>query len=276
MARRFKRRRKPVQWLPPIGFLFNTTGGGSGTTIGRQSSAITFLETNLAVGPNNVEVVVEFPLTIADNRDTFYDAAAAAFSAYQAQNLAEEQGFGYSIRRIVGACPIWVSPPDDDQTTITPSIVEVSAGIIVRRAASAPNESALHEIADINVSPMTLENATDPWMWRRCWWFSPANAGGPNTPSSPAATDGFASFAQTLQPTNTVFTGMNNTSSFDIKTRRVVKREERLFFNLHARAVGVNPAASENYRINLGGVLDYRILATTFVAKDTNRNNASR
>lgn len=270
---RRKRRRKPVQWLPPIGQQFNTSGAGTPTDVASQNAAVTLTVPLLVVSPAGPDNVQEFPLTIADNPDAFLSGAAAAFGAYQAQNLADVQGFGYSLRRIVGCLEVAVAPAENGQN-ITPSVVAVTAGLIVRRIASDnPNQSQMAAVSSSQVNPQRLDNATDPWLWRRTWLMSPGNAG--PTPSAPSADDGWSQFAGVYQPSNSVFTGMNKTASIDVKGRRVVKDEERLFLNVGVRPVGINPASVDNFEIAFGLYFDYRILATTFVAK-SNRRNASR
>lgn len=270
---RRRRRRAGGQWLPNQGSLLNALGTGDHGEIGDQNSFLTIFNSSVSVAPNG-SFTTEAPLTPADVTDIETGAPANQIAVYQARNLAESQGFGYKLERIVGTLKV-LTAPTASQNDLTPSVVMVGAALMVNQVDPENPETPLRggERGD----PLSLETIQDPWIWRRSWLLCPGNAGGDTQPSSPAGSDNFSGFSGALQPTNTVFTGLYDTSTVDTKTKRVVKNDERLFLHIAARCVGFNPTVDPgNVKIQLGVVFDYRIYAKPFTNKSGNRRNASR
>lgn len=272
--RRFRRRRRLGQWLMPNVHPYNISNTGSNASVGDQNAALTLFDDGFPVAINDSAGIIEVPLTIADQQNLVFGGAAVAVdTAFNAQNLADVQGFGYSLKRIVGQMYVLTAPAANAQA-LTPSIVAVCCGLIVRRVDPGTPDNSTGDLADHN--PFILKSATDPWIWRRTWLFSPGNAGGDADPSSPAGSDNGSVFAGALQPSNTVFTGPNCTASIDAKTKRTIKAEERLFLNVAARSVFFNPAVDPgNVAISLGVYFDYRLFGRTFTTQG-NRGRATR
>lgn len=274
---RKRRRQRPGQWLPPLAHPYNQTGTGSGNELGASSSFLTLIVKDMQIAPNTLGInnITTTPLTIADNKDVLFGGTQSAVTnVFNAQNLADEQGLGYSLKRIVGQCICAVAPASNGQS-LTPSCVAVTCGIMLRSVEpdTPDNPTAAQQGRD----PQALENSTDPWIWRRTWVMSPGNAGSPQGPSSPAGSDDASQFGAVFQPSNTVFTGPTHHAAIDQKTRRTVKGEDRLFFHTACRCVGFDPTVDPgDVSIDFMCLFDYRLFGRVFAQAGGNRRNASR
>lgn len=176
-------------------------------------------------------------------------------------SISDYEGSGYSLRRIVGKLTLGTDQLlGVSQGVSYPDGILVGAGIIVLKVLSDTGAPLRFATPD-DYSPLELDNLRDPWIWRRTWCLS--NPFGFN----PTKVYGYNQF-----PTaNTDFGSVSDGPHIDIKTRRTVKAEERLFICMTATNLG--DASS-----NTGGVrfvLEYRALATPLRIMG-NRRNASR
>lgn len=273
----FRRRKKRSggQWLPLKAQPFNTSNVSAHTALGSQNSGVTLTNQNFNVSPVAASGAVSVPLTVADQPNLLLaGSAAAVLASYNAQNAADVQGYGYALKRIVGAMWVGVAPSINAQAT-TPSAVLFGAGLMVRAVdPENPDVPALAGAAGDQASPLTLDSNQDPWIWRRCWLFSPGNAGGAVNPVG--ADDEWSPLNSVFDAGNQRETGKNCTASIDQQTRRTVKNEERLFLTVDLRAVGINPDSTvDSMEVAWGMHFDYRLFGRMFPTKG-NRRNASR
>lgn len=271
--RRFRRAKARLQWLPTTAQAWNTANVGAETLLSDQQSAITVTSQNHNVSNTGNTGATSLPLTVADQQGLLFGGSAAAvLASFNAENQATQQGFGYSLRRIVGSLWVATAPSVNNQAKC-PAVVAVSCGMMIRRV--SPENPDTPEDDNTDTNPFAVANVSDPWIWRKVFLMSPGNAGG-TVNLDATGVDEWLQFNSVFQPSNSVFTGPNATSTVDSKTRRTVKGEERLFFTFAARQVGHNPEVDDSaFEIGLGIYFDYRLLGRTFTTKG-NRGNAVR
>lgn len=230
------RRKSPrVVWLPPNdGFTPNPN-----PTLGINSFA---LDISMAAPT----VTGEIPIVIDSDDDPLSPTTS----------LSDMESSGYRLRRIVGK--IWVlGDPDDEESNI--DAIAICAGIMVRRtdptsgASLASGNSSLTNPAEIN-------NASDPWIWRRSWLIAGQN-GGPF--------DGLLPHTNFGQEGSSALDGPH----VDQKTARIVSSEERVFLDVSANVIF---GAGQGEIINSTRIIsEFRILASMRTSSG-NRRNASR
>lgn len=266
---RFKRRRRRTgTWLPNIGSQFSILNS---QTIGEQPSFIVF-NADFQVGPNAPvgNNVLSFPLVV-DSPDSTEGEPSTSIGDYQLQTLGKEESFGYLLQRIVGTCMLFQT---ESAGTFVPAVTAVTAGIMVRRVNQELPELPAVNAADAD--PQVLQNIQDPWLWRRTWLFSP-NDGATGAVGTPprASGDGFGDFRERCPNSNILTTGLYGTNTMDVKSKRVIKKEERLFMTISARAQGFQPDSEVELHCFLGGVIDYRCYGK-IITTQGNRRNAVR
>lgn len=261
--RRFKRK---GTWLPPRGSFFSTLN----STVGQQNNYIQFVNDNVTVSPNATPTnIFALPLLV-DSPDPTLGENATAFSDYQTQTLAAEQSFGYLLNRIVGSLHIAVAPTVITENVKTPAVVAVTAGLMVRRVDEESPGSAA--VGAVGTDPASLENIQDPWLWRRLWLLSPLGA-------STFSTDDLARpFANGVYNASNDFgTGAYNNCSVDVKSKRRVTKELRLFLDFTIRTIGWVPGvpSGDLGQVSFMGVFDYRCYGS-IIPTQGNRRNATR
>jgi len=237
-----KRRSPRVVWLP------QTNANSLGVPL---TSAYQIFAVDIS-GPIGSFAVGEIPLTI----DAQSDPLALDTS------LADVENSGYRLRRIVGK--IWCRYDQVDDSIIPRQLV-VTAGIIVRRSDDQTGASlALLSGNPRFLSPGEIENAGDPWIWRRSWIL------GQQIPPQgsligPQPQDNYSG----LGPCSGSLDGPH----VDQKTARLVGPEERLFLDVSATVVvvGVDQEAVGSVTV----ITDLRCLASMRTSAG-NRRNASR
>jgi len=175
--------------------------------------------------------------------------------------LAGMVGQEYFLRRIVGK--IWVAASQLAEDT--PVVIQVTAGLIIRRADNTGTSLALQAGNATNLAGDDIENQSDPWIWRRAWLLR-----------NNLATRVTLDFVNT--PTNNYSPGYGSAvdgAHVDIKTGRIVSQEERLFLDVSSRVISepTNPQASINLSTRI--LADLRCLASMRTTVG-NRRNASR
>lgn len=193
--------------------------------------------------------VGEIPLTI-DSQEDPLDPGTSLSDIYNS---------GYRLRRIVGK--IWVrylSAPDEDTK---PGFIIVTAGIIIRRADEVSGQSYAFATGAANLlSPSLIENAGDPWVWRRSWILhrtADQLIGG------------------SILPTTNYYGNSGGNADgphVDQKTARLVGPEERCFLDV---SVTTPVAFMANESVQVRVVTDLRLLASLKTTTG-NRRNASR
>lgn len=175
-------------------------------------------------------------------------------------SLADVENSGYRLRRIVGK--IWCTT---EQVTggSGPQAGILCAGIIVLRADVATG-IPIAGATSTDYDPAKIQNAGDPWCWRRSWMCV-------NSGATAVGTDFFGP---------RLFTGCNwsvggnaDGPHVDQKTARIVSSEERLFLALSLTLItsGVDAQSTLDVKV----FTDLRLLASMRTGIG-NRRNASR
>lgn len=236
MARRTRRPR--VVWLPP----------SLAATVG-QTSGVNVFGLGVAGGAGDF-VVGEQPIV-----NDIQDPLAAGVS------LADVENSGYRLRRIVGKVWVRASFLPEPSSLTQPSMVVVTAGIIVRRTDTAGASLASLDTTGLTQYPGDARNWGDPWIWRRSWLLSNREV----------------EFSATIldQASNNYqrWPGAVDGPHVDQKTARIIGPEERLFLNVSATIVvaGTDPQDS----LNLAVLYELRCLGSMRTSAG-NRRNASR
>lgn len=254
----FRRRRRPrVAWLPVPGTTLRQNAAGLGAAVLNNPAPAEFIVNTQPGLPTTISVplVVDEPISA-----TF---VGSSLNTYRGSSLNLTQEFGYRLRRIVGDVYLAAGVTNDQATN--PASVFVAAGIIVRNVDSTGQPSENPEGQDVG----TIENQSDPYVWRRTWILghSEANA---------TATYGIiAKFPQTSADYGTKWH-----TAVDQKTARRVGPEERLFLTmtfwelpLNQQDIGGDVSTDDSPTVYV--LTDLRVLGTIFTSAG-NRRNASR
>lgn len=237
-----RRNRPKVVWLPPT----NANSIGIGAT--DNAAQVFFLDFTPGPVLPGTRVTGEIPLLI-DSQDDPLDPASS---------LADITASGYRLRRVVGKIFCEYAQREDE----IPASILVTAGLIIRRSDPVTGASYAFTTGDeALISPASVRNMGDPWIWRRTWrlW---QNFSGP------------LAFGQVGPPNNYTHVGGGNADGahVDQKTARLVGPEERLFLNVSMTAVdGGTVLDVATTRV----VADLRCLVT-MTTSSGNRRNASR
>lgn len=268
MAWRRRRRKPKVQWLPNTG-----TQTDAGINAWEQSS--TFItDQNLTFGPGNPTTVIEAPLILDNPPETAQ--GSITLPGLQLKGLDDETQLSYFLRRIYGELFVFTSALTAGAGDV-PAAVLVAAGIIVRRIDPITGTALASGVSDTD--PDNLSNNEDPWLWRRSWVLTPINnlltAGTSTLLPAPDASDDWGLNANSLPRHNLYHTGVHQTPTVDVRTKRRVSAEERLFLDVAVTRMPSAVPPQQSQSTNLKIVFSYRALASLSIA-GTNRRNASR
>lgn len=259
MARR--RRRRGV-WFPNLGTL-GPNADPDDDDPGLWGSLVVGGE----VSPAATNLII-LPLTFDEARE---DEELEADTT-----LADFLGSEYIIDRILGN--LYVARQTVASSNVAPG-VKITAGIFVARQEdstfAAAAEGALpigtQTLAEAreNYSPMTNSTIREPWMWRRTWILGNTGAQANNDPTSTVLTQNVQNF-----PATTVgYTGMLTGPYVDVKSKRHVRQDDRLYFIISARQLSNNWIApfdeANTTQIVINFHLDYRLFGRLVKAKQT-------
>lgn len=259
--RRRIRRRQQVVWLKNE---VNNVSFGAGRSTGSVADDAPVVEIlKIPADSFTLPDVTTIPLFLDSNPEEAQAGAPATVLEHQGFNFNQE--WGYKLLRIVGKLCL-VAGPNDAQVAAFPGL-HVKMGIMVRRVDPETGVAlAQGPLAD----PLAFSNLTDPWIWQRSYYMSTTQVTNPSGPLEVAI--------QNSLPQSTFDVGGSKDGPvFDIKTKRIIGPEERLFWHMSAVGIPQGDAAS------LVGAsatflylrIDYRGLATVF-SRRGNRRNASR
>lgn len=250
--RRFRKRKPKVMWLPQPGT--KRTVGGQAILPATENPA--WVEFAFSAPLTNSPTTVEAPLVI-DNPITTDVAATASIEVWRIQTLESVNQPAYRLRRIVGDifAGVALSAPGD----IPAPGWMLELGIMVRRVDS---DGAV-AVDGVDQDCGSIQNNSDPWIWRRNWLFGSGQA---FTPALQAVVSSF--------PGTTAGYG-NARHVVDQKTARIVGPEERLIFNATAWLMPSANPTNPDTTADIYCVFDYRVLASLYVARG-NRSNATR
>lgn len=221
-----RRKRTKGFWLPILGLQQGEGGAGDDLTVPLAlAPPVDDDEPELGVIPITFDYPQEGPSLSRD-----------------ADTLAEIAGSEYIIKRILGNCILANGCSYNPSTDTGVPAIKVDAGFFVARA-GAESQGPLGANAPIaygadtpqsdreQYSPGNPATAREPWMWRRTWilgneklafWREQLTSG-----------SGTAPYAY-CPPTN-LTSDVRNGPYIDIKSRRRVRQDERLFFAAQAR-----------------------------------------
>lgn len=249
MARRI--RRPSVVWLPLA--TTNRINSQAAANIGTQNGGFQFgvqVQPGLATGfTQAIAIVKDEPQNITQSDQT----------------LSDIEGSAYRLRRIVGKifiAPLQISEVDSNSQA---SLFMVTAGFIILRVDPA---GAILSGNLISYDTQSLDNARDPWIWRRTWMVSDVAQANAQNAIQP-------DIKPIIYPPNnlTGYGGGNmDGPHIDAKTARVVSDEERLILVVSAIALD---GATEGIPSAITVFGEVRVLAS-MRKQSGNRRNASR
>lgn len=241
MAFRSRRRKASVAWLPLLGQGGNSDEAFIGSTLTVTSGG--------TISTTVHSLIPDYP-------------AEAVRAAGQIPTLSDFEGSGYRLRRIVGKFNVGLDNTIGTDQNPRPECCLVAAGFIVLRVDEF-NGAPLAAATPIQYSPLGLDNARDPWIWRRTWLLG-----------SDLAAGGIVYTAAGLFPsTNAEYGSAMDGPHIDAKTARRVSAEERLFLVVSTQYPGIGLAPTVNGIVRY--VSEFRVLATPIKVMG-NRRNASR
>jgi len=245
-VRRFRRRRKKFTWLPTTPTQIVRDGQATFEVPIIQES-FTFQE--------NVDVAhVTVPINPFD--------APIEPDAVGDYSLDDLIGNEYVVERIVGNAYIYVAQTAQGATAATLPAVIVCLGMFVGRADGQNQEnpigSANVEESSRNYNPLDNGTQREPWMFRRTWALS---AMLPRTSDFGTSFQYTAfDFQRSFPLTTAGYHGLRTGPFFDVKSKRRIGQDDRLWLVIAAKALSyVNPApGGANYLVN--AFIDLRML----------------
>lgn len=190
--------------------------------------------------------------------------------------LADFLGSEYIVERILGT--LFVARRTASAIGRVPAI-KVTAGIFVARQEDSTHAAAAEGALPIgtqtaaeareNYSPMTNSTIREPWMWRRSWILGNTGLQANNDQTVFVNTQSVHNFP----PTNVGYLGMLTGPYVDVKSRRHVRQDDRLYFVIAARNLTDNWTAPFNEAITIEEPVqfhfDYRIFGRLVKAQQT-------
>lgn len=229
------RRKSQGTWLPLLG----TSPAGDDAEL--RSSANTYV--TLAIPQDGTPILAIFPLTF----DYPLEGASGLGLTPGLDSLSDIVGSEYILKRVLGtlfACNVsrYNSPTQD---SLYYEAHQLTAGFFVARAGS--NEQLpLGPTAPIsygatgggaadaeNYSPENPATQREPWMWKRTWIL-----GNERRYAAMSTAAGILTLGHSVYPAaNSGYGDMRSGPQVDIKSRRRVCSDERLFVALSARGL---------------------------------------
>lgn len=235
---RFRRRKPTVAWLPHV------THNEQTPAVGWWDGAFTVPNTVDTTSTQIFSLVPDYP-------------AEAVRATTELPSLADFEGSGYRLRRIVGKLFAGIEQVVPQGADTNPPVALLGAGIIVLKVEESTG-APLVTTAN-HYSPLDNDSTSDPWIWRRTWLLGNDFGLG--------ATQSIIS----LPRWTTEYGSASDGPHIDQKTARRIAKEERLFFVLSC----ANPFITTTQNGSGYFLLDYRILASPIKVMG-NRRNASR
>lgn len=264
--RRFRKRRG--LWLPIDGTNVDTQPANN---IFLDSSSEGVIAVDYRQGEYNLN---EFHITY--DTPAQGNVNAAAYTAGVIPTLSDFLASGYSLQRIVGKLSIihQSSGALEVPTQLAPAGVRVGAGFMVRRVDE--QGSSLAPITDLN--PLLSDNIQDPWIWRNTWDLGMYPNQGGGVPYGIGYGSVISAVAQ--MPNSNLFGGTQKSGPFfDIKTKRSVLAEERLFFDIATVRLPLLDSVQVYGPLSINSTVYYHLDVRVFaypLRTMGNRRNATR
>lgn len=202
---------------------------GHDRTIGEDVFAISGVVMDLAAPGNGAPITGILPIA--------YDTPQEPEdSGGQTEGIGEIIGNDYVVKRILGKCFVSCYGSPD---VFIPFAVRVTAGIFVARADEDEGYGVpLFSGADpfSFYSPQANRTIREPWMWRRDWILNPTT--GVTFPDIEPFT--FTEPYWGYPRTNAGYGSVLDGPHVDVKSRRRIKQDERLYFTACAQTASVN------------------------------------
>jgi len=261
MARRIRRRKPRVVWLPTFGHATSAFGEVAGGAAG-ISGQLNF---------DTDEVIYDaFPITFDQSKDpALVVTDTVTIGATFAPSLHDiVSGNEYRLRRIVGKIFCGVTSDETDDPAQQSALADVAVGFIVVRT----DDDGAPTTDFTEVNPLQHQSMEDPWIWRRRWILNPyGNVRQVDLANNALNLPGFHMYPGTNAGYGSVMDGPH----IDQKTARVIHHQERLFCVIACRQWTWG-GDQQNAGMQLSYLLDYRLLASLRPGSSGNRRNASR
>jgi len=260
MARRTRRRKPRVVWLPTFGHATSAFGEVVGGAAG-ISGQLNF---------DTDEVIYDaFPVTFDQSVDPAQAQAQQPVGGIYVPNLQDlVSGNEYRLRRIVGKIFIGVTSDETDDPAQQSALADVAVGFIVART----DDDGAPTTDFTEVNPLQHQSMEDPWIWRRRWILNPyGNVRQADLANNALDLPGFHMYPST----NAGYGSASDGPHIDQKTARVIHHQERLYCIVAVRQWTWG-GDQQNAGMQLSYLLDYRLLASLRPGSSGNRRNASR
>lgn len=256
--RRFRgiRRKRGNQgtWFPINGVIWNAEGDSY------YDASVS--DTSVAVSPSKALGPTNFVTPVTADY-SFNKGQAGGFAIEQQPSLRDYvEGNDYILKRLVGEVNFFVEADSGSETPWSSAnywkYIQIVAAFFVAR--TNDTDQTLPDLTTDEFDPLGGTNIQNPWIWRRSWIL--ANPNNLQTTVSGQIVDETSS--------NRSYASINGTH-FDTKSRRRIRREERLWFTYSA--IGwdgvrdeVNGQSSQPY-VNLN--LDVRLFGKMVKGKNS-------
>lgn len=260
MARRFKRRRR-VTWLPTNGTVLEIVPETEDATVNPFTLVFNH---NFNVGYTAADVVPLNPYDIP-----IEPGGVTPDVATGGPTLVDVVGNEYIVERIVGNCYGAVLSNDSAEVANAVRGVMLALGVCVARADDT-NPGIPAGFTNENFNPLHLSNTREPWMFRRTWLLAAKQPKYDTNLAAPNLNQNITLAYSRLPQWTTEYTGLNTGPFFDIRSKRRIRQDERLWM---IAGICGQPMLTEALSgiVQVAATIDLRILGALRRAK--NRSN---
>lgn len=256
-----RKRRSRGTWFPML---------ASNRIVGEDVYAYSLIRPTIAIPLNGSPIIGVVPVT-------FDDPQEPPNANPDTEGLAEFLGNEYIFKRALGSCFVSrdVQRLEMGTTPIDSAGVIVTAGFFVARAQSdntLPAQSNVpigwdnqtSQTLFDDYSPQAQASIRKPWMWRRSWilgWNESRQYD--QTGEGDRETSIYSSYPRN----NVMYPSGPSGPSVDIKSRRRIQQDERLWFAYGGLWLAERVLEDESLPVNVRFDLDIRIFGTLVKAK---------
>lgn len=254
-----RKRRSPGTWFPML---------ASSRIVGEDVFAYNLIRPTLDVNVDGTPVLGVVPIT-------FDEPQEPPNANPDTEGLGEFIGNEYIFKRALGSLfvsrsrSVNIEDPDEEDTTG----IYVTAGFFVARAGAGttgdPDTAPIGffgsstPTAFQNYSPQAQAAIREPWMWRRSWILG----WGQNVDQSASQVSIEKSLYASYPRNNVLYPSGLTGPAVDIKSRRHVRQDERLFFGFGALALQLDENGTTTLNSTVRFDLDIRVFGALVKAK---------